>query len=47
MVVLPTHKKRGEKDASGEELQKDLRKYYGKIAPEQPVTVMRFDTADD
>lgn len=33
--------------SSLEELQKDLSKYYGKIDPEQPVTVIRFDTADD
>jgi hypothetical protein len=26
-----------------EELQKDLSKYYGKIDPEQPVTVIRFE----
>lgn len=31
--------------ASLEELQKDLSKYYGKIDPEQPVTVIRFEIA--
>jgi hypothetical protein len=33
--------------SSLEELQKDLSKYYGKIDPEQPVTVIRFDVADE
>jgi hypothetical protein len=28
------------------ELQKDLSKYYGKIDPDQPVTVIRFDIHD-
>ena len=32
--------------SSLEELQKDLSKYYGKIDPEQPVTVIRFDIAE-
>lgn len=32
--------------SSLEELQKDLSKYYGKIDPEQPITVIRFDIAD-
>jgi len=29
------------------ELQKDLTKYYGRIDPEQPVTVIRFSRAED
>lgn len=28
-----------------EELQKDLAKYYGKIDPDQPITVIRFTLA--
>jgi len=32
--------------SSLEELQKDLSKYYGKIDPEQPMTVIRFDIAN-
>src|ERR1700756_274394 len=31
--------------SSLEELQKDLSTYYGKIDPEQPVTVIRLDVA--
>lgn len=31
--------------SSLEELQNDLRTYYGKIDPEQPVTIIRFETA--
>lgn len=33
--------------SSLEELQKDLSVYYGTIDPEQPVTVIRFDVADE
>ncbi len=33
--------------SSLEQLKNDLSKYYGKIDPEQPVTVIRFDIADD
>jgi hypothetical protein len=33
--------------SSLEDLQKDLTKYYGKIDPEQPMTVIRFNTAED
>lgn len=32
--------------ASLEELQMDLKKYYGKIDPEQPVTVIRFSIVE-
>lgn len=30
-----------------EELQKDLSKYYGKIDPEQPMTLIRFELAGE
>jgi len=30
-----------------QELQEDLSKYYGRIDPEQPVTVIRFEVADN
>jgi hypothetical protein len=33
--------------SSLEELQKDLSVYYGKIDPEQPVTIIRFDVVDE
>lgn len=33
--------------SSLEELQKDLGMYYGKIDPEQPVTVIRFDVTEE
>ncbi len=33
--------------SSLEELQKDLSKYYGKIDPEQPMTVIKFDVPGD